>query len=122
MDDMDIKNATIEELLSVYAESAAINGQSSINGDFKSANRHYRILSIVCRELGERGIDAQRSLLRLLAHDDPAVRLWTASHVIEFAPKEGIMALMELADREGTTGFEAETMLSEWKEGKFRFP
>jgi hypothetical protein len=57
-----------------------------------------------------------------LAHDDPAVRLWAASNVIEFAPKEGIMALMELADREEMTGFEAETLLNEWKEDKFRFP
>jgi hypothetical protein len=122
MNDTDMKNATIEELLSSYAESAAINGQSSTNGDFESANRHYKVLQIICRELKERGIDAQRSLLRLLVHDDPTVRLWAASHVIEFAPKEGMMALMALADMEGITGIEAETTLNEWMEGRLRFP
>ena len=64
----------------------------------------------------------QRELLPLLEHCDPAVTAGLP-RALEFAPQEGERAQTDLALRgNGIIGLDAEMTLSEWREGKLRFP
>lgn len=62
-------------------------------------------------------------LLELVNHADPNVRLWSATHPLEFAPERAEAALRELAHCDlSLVRLEAELTLREWTEGTLEFP
>lgn len=113
----------VRTLLRTYAEAAVVQGQASFAGDYKTANAKYDILVNICCRLRELGSEAQMCLLELMNHADPNVRLWSATHALEFAPERGEAALRELVNRElRLVSFAAELTLREWTEGRLEFP
>ena len=106
----------------MYTEYAIINCEASAKGNYKRANKNLEILISIIKELKTRGLEAQCSLLTLLKHNNFNVRLWAATHVLEFAPQEGEKTLTELAGMDGLIGIEAKTTLKEWKLGRLRRP
>ena len=88
----------LEKLLDLYEEAARTHGRATEAGDSPSANSAAGTVSAVYMELRRRGIEAQRKMLVLLENSDSAVRLWAASHALEFAPDEGEPILLYLAD------------------------
>jgi hypothetical protein len=53
---------------------------------------------------------------------DVAVRSWTASHGLEFAPEQAEPVPVALADGPGMSAFTAKMTLREWRKGNLRFP
>ena len=115
-------DASIAELVSVYAEAAAIHGRTSSEGDHRLANEQHDVVADVYRELRARGLEAQRALLALLDHPDHSVRSWAGSHALEFSPDDGQRTLGELAATDDLVGFNAEITLETWRQGNLRFP
>lgn len=116
-----LKRADTKSLIEQYRKAAARHGEASVEGDYKTANRQYEIISAIFSEIRERSPDAQRSLLELLDDANPNVRLWAASHALEVAPGEGVRVLRELAALGRPPRLEAEMTLKEWEEGRLRF-
>lgn len=117
-----LSEATVDELVSIYAEAAAAHGRASADGDHVTANAEHDRLADAYRELRHRGADAQRPLLALLDHRDPGVRSWAGAHALEFSPEDGERTLEELAASGGVAGFNAEMTLDTWRQGTLRFP
>jgi hypothetical protein len=117
-----LHEATVEELLSIYAKAAAAQGRASSDGDDKAANAQYDVLSAAYQELRRRGSETQRALLGLLEHPDPAVQLWAAADALEFSPADGERTLDALVAAGGLVGFDAEMTLETRRQGKLRFP
>ena len=117
----EIKKAELEELIKAYSEAAKIQGESTENGDYKTGNKASDLLSAIYAELKRRGHDAQAALLPLLHNDDPGIRLWAASHAMEFSPSEGKPVLKALIPIGKFLGLCAKTTLSEWKKGNLKF-
>ncbi len=111
-----------DELIGIYAKAAAQHGYWTISGNSRETNRQFEIVAGVYRELRSRGSEAQRALLRLLSHDDIAVRGWAAAHALEFAPEDRQLVLEEIARTPGILGFEAQMVLQEWRAGRLKFP
>ncbi len=118
-----IEQEEVAVLVNRYADSAAAHGRATEAGDHETANAAHEALARVYRELRRRGTEAQRTLLPLLEHDDPGVRVWAGAHALEFAPAQGERALTRIAEiPKSLVGFSAEVTLQEWRAGRLRFP
>jgi hypothetical protein len=122
MDNLDVRSATLDELVAAYVEAAADYGRLSDADDFRNSNLRADQIASIYRELRERGPQAQAALTSLLRHSDNHVRSWAGAHALEFAPQEGERVLIELAKSSTTTGLNASMTLREWRRGTLRFP
>ena len=118
----EIKKAELNELIRAYSEAAKVQGQATESGDYTTGNKASDLISAIYSELRRRGSDAQSALLPLLREDDPGIRLWAASHAMDFTPNDGEPVLKALIPVGKFIGLCAKTTLEEWTKGKLRFP
>ncbi len=119
-DRLDMRDATVQDLVLRYVEAAAAHREASEDGDYERANPEHDVVAAAYRELRARG--EQEALLPLLTHDDPGVRVWAGAHALEFFPRDGERVLKDLAAEPGLAGFNAQMTLETWREGALRFP
>lgn len=122
MNRREVKVAEIAQLVEAYVAAALVHGSASAVGDYKTANPSAKELIVIYQELRARGAEAQSSLLPLLEHDDPNVRLSAAAHALEFAADQGEPVLEELVGLQTTVGLGAQMTLREWRQGTLTFP
>ncbi|RUO89666.1 DUF2019 domain-containing protein [Corallococcus sp. AB018] len=109
-------------LVRTYAEAAELHGQASVEGKHRAANTQYARLMAAWRELRNRGEAGRSALTGLLQDSNPRVRLWAASHALEFAPVLAEAELERLAQGPaGVVRLDAEMTLSEWRAGNLKF-
>lgn len=118
----EVKKADLTELVKAYSESAEVQAEATENGDFKTGNRASDLISAIYSELRHRGPEAQRALLPLLEADSPGVKLWAASHAMDFSPADGEPVLESLVPVGRFLGLSAKTTLEEWRKGRLTFP
>ncbi|MBN9682540.1 MULTISPECIES: DUF2019 domain-containing protein [unclassified Corallococcus] len=122
MKQTSLKQASIHELTAAFAKAAELHGQASVEGKHRSANAQYDKLIATSRELRARGEDGRSALTGLLEDSNPRVRLWAASHALEFAPALAEAELERLAQGPaGVVRLDAEMTLSEWRAGNLKF-
>jgi hypothetical protein len=115
--------AELDALISEYRNAALAHGSATEAGNHRLANAAHDRVASVYRVLHRQGDPAIRRLLDLLTDPEPAVRLWAASHGLEFASDRAVSILEELSREEPQLlGFTAETTLKQWRAGKLRFP
>jgi Domain of unknown function (DUF2019) len=117
-----LAHASVTDLVSTYAQAAAVHGRASSEGDYETANIQHDLIAAVYRQLRERGPGAQAALLDLADAPDPFVRSWAGAHALEFSPSQGEEVLAGVAAEGGLAGFDAEMTLKTWGEGQLRFP
>jgi hypothetical protein len=117
-----IASVDMTQLVSTYREAAKRHGQATERGDHQAANKSAELVAEIYAELRRRGGSAQAGLLPLLEDSEPGVRLWSASHALEFAAVAGEATLEQLSTAGGFLGFTAKTTLKEWRSGRLRFP
>ena len=114
---------TIDELLATYRAAAAKHGRATQTGAYREANKAYRELIRCATRLRQKGADAQAGWTKLLDDDDDSVRVWAASHILEFAPDDAARVLRSIANgNPGPDGLNAEMVLREWKAGRLQQP
>ncbi len=99
-----------------------MQGAATETGDYKKGNKASDLLTKIYAELRHRGLESQRALLPLLKDSNPGVRLWSASHVLEFSPSDGECVLEDLIPTGKLLGLCAQTTLEEWREGRLKYP
>lgn len=112
----------LPELVNAYRDAAKHHGAATESGDHRTANKSADLVAAIYSELRRRGPEAQHQLVPLLADPELGVRLWAASHALEFAPAEGEAILTALSSEGRLVGLSAEMTLKEWREGRLRFP
>lgn len=117
----EIRHAVLRELISAYLEAAQLEGRAIESGDHRAENKASELLAAIYSELKLRGREAQCALLPLLHHEDPGVRLWAASHALDFSPSEARPVLEALIPIGKFIGLCAETTLDEWRRGRLQF-
>ena len=121
MKDTDWTSATVDALVTAYAQAAAEQGHYSEAGDRKRANRRTDTIAAIYRELRGRSDDAKEALRPLLYDANEHVRLWAAAHALDFSPSDGEPVLSELTNLRGLAGLNAKMTLREWRQGTLRF-
>jgi hypothetical protein len=118
-----LKSKNDVELVEIYRDAASAQGRAMFSGDPKTANNHVKAIVAVCQILRSRGVESQRHLLPLLRHEDNNVRIWAASHALEFAPEiaEGVLEEIERTAK-GFIVVGAHYVLKQWREGTYKFP
>ena len=116
------KHADIEKLIAKYARAAGAHGRGTVEGNSRLANRNYDKIIDALRELDQQSTDGRKVLRRLYFHQDPAVRVWAATHLIEMDTEGAVRVLREVAEHSGMIGFGAEMVLKEWEAGRLKIP
>ncbi|MBZ4400967.1 DUF2019 domain-containing protein [Myxococcus sp. MISCRS1] len=116
------KSLSLQALGALYAEAAAAHGAGSESGDYRATNAQFRRIDAAWRELRARGAEGTGVLASLMVSENPHVRGWAASHVLEAMPEAAEAVLGELANGPpGVARFNAEMVLKEWRAGSLKF-
>ena len=112
-----------QEILSFYREAAIDHGLATNSGDHKRANAAYKKLILALREIRQRGDEAIKEFMNLLEDCDLSVRLWAATHALEFKHGVAERTLKMIASGPSSLQeFSARLVLDEWKSGGMVFP
>jgi hypothetical protein len=122
MKKVQIETADLADLILAYREAARVQGNATETGRPKVGNTAATLICSIYSELRHRGAESQRALLPLLTDDDASVRLWAASHALEFSPRAAEHALQSLIEVGNLLSFCAQITLEEWRQGRLKFP
>lgn len=115
-----LSGADTSLLVDAYRAAAKKHGDEA--ADEIDAREAAYLIAAIYVELRRRGIEHQAKLLSLLWDIEPNVRLWSATHALEFATPQGEAVLEKLTSAERSVGLSAELTLEEWRAGKLQFP
>jgi hypothetical protein len=88
---------SIDELIKRFENTCLEQYDTYITDDLGVYHRNFDVQIAITDELKFRGPDARRSLLRLLKHKNPQVRLIAAKCVYPVAREEATKCMQELA-------------------------
>jgi len=91
-----LEDLTDDALVDLFEKWAYEQGQALLEFDTAAATQAYRKRDEVYEELKARGVEARSKLLRLLDHEDPAVRLYAAKRLLAVAPDRARSALEDI--------------------------
>ncbi len=118
-----LKTLATERLVEEFRRLSAEHGHALEAANARAANRKFPTLVAIIKELRSRGPEAERQLLELLSDPEPSTRDWTASAVLDFAPREAEQVLEELVRTQiGIPRFTARWTLEQWREGTYNPP
>jgi Domain of unknown function (DUF2019) len=118
---MSEKKAEIS-LVELYRTAAEAHAEAIQRGDHVDANAAADRIAAIYAELKRRGIEHQSKLLALLSDTSAGVRLWSASHALEFAAPLAQETLEQLSRCRNHLGFSARMTLNMWRAGTLQFP
>jgi hypothetical protein len=111
------------QLLERYATMALHHGKASRDGDHKRANMAYEDLASIVRIVRARDAGAAEALGQLLRDERLDVRVWAATHMLEFDSPAAESTLREIAQGPASLNqLDAKMVLREWESGRLRFP
>jgi hypothetical protein len=96
MSELNYSQMSIDELLARFEGACLKQYDAFLTYDIETINANFWILVAIKDELKARGLQARRSLLRLLSHENPQVRLQAAKFVYPAAPEEAKACLQDL--------------------------
>ena len=105
----------IKNVLLKFREAAVKHAEATENGDSKSANKNYAIISKAVVTLKE--MNNMKYLNELLDDGSIGARLWAAAYLLPISEKKAIRVLQKIAARNDIHSLTAETIISEWKNG-----
>lgn len=109
----------IEKNIESYINAAIKHGEFTEEGDYKQANKQYKIIqsNLNVLKASEEGINQLKGLME---HQSDYVRLWASSHLLSVEEKKARRVLSELAKKPGFLGLTAQTTLDEWSKGNLK--
>src|SRR5262245_3595162 len=105
----------IESALKLFEAAANKHADATEQGDYKTANKNYKIIIAAIEFLKEH--NQLISLGDLLDHSSVGVRLWAATYLLDIKKDEAVKTLIAIARSGGIHSVNAGTTLSEWKKG-----
>lgn len=110
----------LETLIKVYIDNAVIQGESTLNGDYKTGNKAVKKVTKIYKLMEQDNQLAIQMLDVLFKDNHINVRIWAAAHALGLKIKisEAIAILEEISNKEegGILEFNAEMSLKIYKE------
>ena len=108
----------IATALALFEEAANAHADATEKGDYKVANKNYRIINNVINFLDNSN---ERELLKkFLTHTSESVKSWAATYLLTVYESESIMVLEKIAGGTGIHSLDAATTLNEWRKGNLK--
>ncbi len=112
----------LQKKISSIRESILIHARESWGGDFKVANKHFKKYTKEICELFQAG-NGSEIMFKFLDDEEPAVKSVGAYYLLLHNSKVAEKALKSIFNVQiYGIGFNAKTILSEWKNGRLKFP
>lgn len=112
----------LDKLISKYIESVTNHGKESWAGDYKTANKYYKIYTKCYIDICKYGEEGRIALKNLIYHNSHFVRYCVAYHILPFDPENGTKMLKKCKNEPDGVGLNAKTTLDEWNSGSLKFP
>lgn len=112
------KNHSAGALEASYRRFAEGHGAGWTSGNSRLANRnHDKLVALLpkLRATADRGAEILR---RLMKDPSDAVAMCAATHSLPISEAEALATLRAIARKGGVMGFNAETVIKEWKSGR----
>ncbi len=93
----DLTKYSVPELLAQFRDACLAQYDTYLTDNVSKRNKLFDYLLAVTRELKRRGVEERRSLLTLLADNNPQVRLQAAKSVYSIAPIEAKACIEAIA-------------------------
>lgn len=104
-----------------YLDMAMRHGIASRNGDHKAANKAYKALMMVLKDMRAEPDRGTAVLSELLKVSDPFAACWAATHLLPLEESIAKAVLQLLAkDKTNLAAFNAEMVLREWDAGRLK--
>ena len=113
-----IKLKNIETALNQFEEAATMHAQATEQGNYKTGNKCYTVISRVIKFLKEE--NELKKLSSFLNHPSVGVRMWSATYLLPISENEGIKVLERIVGETGIHSLTAETTLIEWRKGNLK--
>ena len=107
----------LDGLVADYVKNAVRHGEATIEGDFKAANNSHDKIIKALSEIRKYGNEGDIALLALIDDDNDSVKCWAATHSLKYHKEKSEQILLYLSKKSGPIAFNAEMVLSEWKNG-----
>ena len=112
---------SIEEIAISYTDAAIAHYESTINGDYKKANKAHDKVVKCYKELKSIGEEGLNAIVELLNHPNHAVQGWSATHSLFIKPERAKLVIMDIIKNGDVhNSFNAKMVLSEWEKGKLK--
>lgn len=112
------KSRSSETLVENFVKAAALYGEALDRNDSRSANKAHDVVSLVYKEISNRGPEQIRLLRPLLASDNPWIRSAAATYLLRVDEKIAVSVLDEISKAPRALGMMAITILQLWRSGK----
>lgn len=108
-----------EGFLRKYIDAAILHGEASKEGDYQVANKQYRLLAKMYKQIEPDRIQAERIIVRLFQHTNASVRTWAAADALNLGIlAERAKSILQQLSEDHSIGFlrlDAEMTLNEWE-------
>lgn len=111
----------LDKILEEFVAACIKQEDSLEHGDSKTANKQYRIIQSIRRDLKANPLYGIEKLIPFLEHPSANVRLVAAFSLIPIIPEQAKAVLRALSAGRGLVSFSAEMILSEWEKGNLKF-
>ena len=101
-----------------FEEAASKHAKATDQGDYKTANKCYAVITNVIEFLKEQ--NEIQKLSEFLNHNSVGVRMWAATYLLPVLENEGLRVLKQIAEGLGIHSFTAKTTVSEWEKGNLK--
>jgi len=108
----------IDKALLKFEEAAIKHAEATEQGDYKTGNKNYAVISKAILFLKEHNSISR--LADFLSHSSVGVRMWSATYLLPVLEKEGLQVLKQIASETGILAFTAKTTISEWEKGNLK--
>jgi hypothetical protein len=107
-----------ETALSLFEEAAIKHAEATKQGDYKTCNKSYKIISKAIMFLKEH--NEITSLSKFLNYSSVGVRVWAAIFLLPVEEIKATNTLEQIESEKGFFSFEAKMTLSEWRKGNLK--
>ncbi len=109
-----------KDLITRFAAVAKKHHESTLQGNWREANKHAKSIRELFGEIVAIGEEARRALLEQIDHDDSAVASMAAVYSLKYDTESSLTALRRIAKEPGVVGFGAKQAIMRWEEGEWQ--
>jgi hypothetical protein len=110
-----------EKIVKNFINASIKQGESLEEGNWKVANRQYKIIEKSYHQLNELGKEGEKELVKLLDYNNDYVKLWSATYSLPIEEVKAKKILEILSNKTRGLGLTAKMTIEEWEKGNLKF-
>jgi hypothetical protein len=110
-----------QKIIENFINASIKQGESIEEGNWKVANRQYKIIEKSYQHLRKLDEKSVYELIKLLDYNNDYVKLWSATYSLSIDEEKAKNVLKILSNKSGGLGLTAKMTLQEWEKGNIKY-